>query len=60
MKEVKDQPITLTLQLSEVSSIMQVLGELPTKSGAYPLVVKIQEQTNLQLQMQQEPENADA
>jgi hypothetical protein len=39
MKEV-----TLTLTVEEVNAIVQVLGDLPTKSGAYPLVVKITEQ----------------
>ena len=43
MKEV-----TLTLSIEEVNAIMQVLGELPTKSGAYPLVVKISEQLKAQ------------
>lgn len=43
MKEV-----TLTLSIEEVNAIMQVLGELPTKSGAYPLVVKISEQVKSQ------------
>lgn len=38
------QEVTLTLSIEEVNAIMQVLGELPTKSGAYPLVVKISEQ----------------
>ena len=39
MKEV-----TLTLTVEEVNAIVQVLGDLPTKSGAFPLVVKITEQ----------------
>ena len=39
MKEV-----TLTLTAEEVNAIVQVLGDLPTKSGAYPLIVKITEQ----------------
>lgn len=43
MKEV-----TLTLSIEEVNAIMQVLGDLPTKSGAYPLVVKISEQVKAQ------------
>lgn len=39
MKEV-----TLTLTVEEVNAIVQTLGQLPTSSGAYPLVVKITEQ----------------
>lgn len=47
MKEV-----TLTLTVEEVNAIAQVLGDLPTKSGAYPLVVKIVGQ----LDSQKEPD----
>ena len=43
MKEV-----TVTLTVEEVNAIMQVLGDLPTKSGAYPLVIKISEQVKAQ------------
>lgn len=32
----------------EVQFIMNVLGELPSKSGAYMLMVKIQQQINAQ------------
>ncbi len=51
MKEV-----TLNLTPGEVLAIMQVLGDLPTKSGAYPLVVKIKQQSDEQTKEQQ---NAD-
>jgi hypothetical protein len=47
MKEV-----TLTLTIEEVNAIMQVLGDLPTKSGAYPLVLKINEQVKAQVEPQ--------
>lgn len=40
---------TLTLSVNEVNAILGVLGDLPTKSGAYPLVVKIKEQADEQL-----------
>lgn len=53
MKEV-----TLTLSVQEVNAILNVLGDLPTKSGAYPLVLKIKEQAESQLPKEQE--NADA
>lgn len=36
--------ITLNLTQEEVNAILQVLGELPSKTGAWPLIVKIQEQ----------------
>lgn len=41
--------ITLSLSLQEVNAILGVLGDLPTKSGAYPLVVKIKEQAEAQV-----------
>lgn len=47
--------ITLTLTVDEVNAILAVLGDLPTKSGAYPLVLKVKGQAEVQLQ-QPEPE----
>jgi hypothetical protein len=40
--------MTLDLTIEEVNAILQVLGELPTKTGAYPLVIKIKEQAEAQ------------
>ena len=42
------EKITLDLTTEEVNAILQVLGELPTKTGAFPLVVKIKEQADAQ------------
>ena len=41
--------LNLTLTVDEVNGILQVLGDLPTKSGAYPLVMKIKEQAEPQI-----------
>lgn len=38
------------LDANEINFIIQVLGQLPTSSGAYPLVVKIQQQVEAQQQ----------
>lgn len=38
----------IKLEKEEVQFIMNVLGELPSKSGAYMLMVKIQQQLNAQ------------
>jgi hypothetical protein len=46
--------ITLTLDVNEVNAILGVLGDLPTKTGAYPLVMKIKEQAESQLPKQEE------
>lgn len=45
------QPVSISLSLSldEVNSILQIFGELPTKSGIYPLTMKIKEQAEAQL-----------
>ena len=41
--------IKLELSVEEVNAILQVLGELPTKSGAWPLAQKIKEQADRQV-----------
>ena len=41
--------IVLTLTVEETNSILQVLGELPSKTGAWPLIVKIKEQADKQV-----------
>jgi hypothetical protein len=41
--------ITLTLSPEEVNAILQTLGQLPTHSGAYPLMLKIKEQAEGQV-----------
>jgi len=47
--------ITLTLTVDEVNAILTTLGELPSKTGAWPLIVKIKTQAE-----QQVPKTADA
>ena len=41
--------MNLNLETNEVQFILNVLGELPSKSGAWPLIVKIKEQAEAQL-----------
>lgn len=41
--------INLTLNVDEVNAVLQTLGQLPTSSGAWPLVVKIKEQAEAQV-----------
>ena len=45
-------PINLELTLNEVEGILAGLGELPTKTGAYGLMMKIQAQTQTQVRFQ--------
>ena len=44
--------ITLKLTVEEVNAVLQTLGQLPTSSGTWPLVVKIKEQSESQLKEQ--------
>lgn len=48
------QEITLTLTVEEVNAVLQVLGDLPTKTGAFPLVMKIKEQAESQVSKESE------
>jgi hypothetical protein len=41
--------MNLNLESNEVQFILNVLGELPSKSGAWPLIVKVKEQAEAQL-----------
>lgn len=41
--------IKLELSVEEVNAILQTLGQLPTSSGAWPLVMKIKEQAESQV-----------
>lgn len=45
--------ITLELTTEEVNAVLQVLGELPSKSGAWPLIVKIKEQAESQVESEE-------
>lgn len=45
----QSQVIQLVLSAEEVQGIINVLNQLPTSSGAWPLVVKIKEQGEQQV-----------
>jgi hypothetical protein len=48
--------IKLTLSVDEVNAILQTLGQLPTSSGAWPLVIKIKSQAEAQVPKNSEGE----
>lgn len=50
--------IKLELTIEEVNGILAVLGDMPTKSGAWPLVMKIKEQAEPQVPKDPAPDNA--
>lgn len=39
----------LELDVNEINFVLQTLGELPSKSGVWPLILKIKEQADKQL-----------
>jgi hypothetical protein len=38
----------LELEVNEINFVLQALGNLPSSSGVWPLIVKIKEQANAQ------------
>ena len=52
--------IKLELEVAEVNAILQVLGDLPTKSNAYPLLVKLIQQAEPQMPKKEEAAEAPA
>ena len=46
--------LTLKLTVDEINAVLQTLGNLPTSSGAWPLVVKIKGQAEAQVNGQPE------
>lgn len=48
--------INITLNVDEVNAVLQTLGNLPTSSGAFPLLMKIKQQAEGQLPQEQPEE----
>jgi hypothetical protein len=46
--------IKLELSVEEVNAVLGVLGDLPSKTGAWPLIVKIKEQAEAQVEQPQD------
>jgi hypothetical protein len=46
--------IELKLNVDEINAVLHTLGNLPTSSGAWPLVVKIKQQAEGQLAKEEE------
>jgi hypothetical protein len=46
--------IELKLNVDEINAVLHTLGNLPTSSGAWPLVVKIKQQAESQLPKEEE------
>ena len=48
--------MNLNLEANEVQFILNVLGEMPAKSGVWPLIVKVKEQADAQVSKESVPE----
>jgi hypothetical protein len=48
--------MNLNLEVNEVHFVLQTLGQLPSSSGVWPLIVKIKEQADSQLKPEQKAE----
>ena len=44
----------LELDVNEINFVLQTLGNLPSSSGCWPLIVKIKEQAEAQLPKEEE------
>jgi hypothetical protein len=49
--------LNLTLTIDEVNAILQTLGNLPTSSGAFPLLMKVKQQAESQMPDQAKAED---
>ena len=45
--------LNLKLTVEEVNAVLQTLGNLPTSSGAFPLLMKIKQQAEEQVPQEQ-------
>ena len=50
--------INLKLSVEEVNVVLQTLGQLPTSSGVYPLLVNIKLQADKQIEEKDNADNA--
>lgn len=49
------QEINLSLTVEEINGVLGVLGDLPTKSNAFPLLMKIKQQAEAQVKQDEAP-----
>lgn len=47
------EKINLSLTVEETNAILQVLGQLPTSSNVYPLLINIKQQAEAQVKQPQ-------
>jgi len=49
-----ESSMKLELDVNEINFVLQTLGNLPSSSGVWPLIVKIKEQAEAQLPKEEE------
>ena len=47
--------MNIELDVNEINFILQTLGELPSKTGVWPLIIKIKEQADAQVKPAEAP-----
>jgi hypothetical protein len=47
--------MNINLEVNEINFVLQTLGNLPSSSGVWPLIVKIKEQAEAQLPKEEQP-----
>jgi len=52
-RSFKLKDITLTLSVENINAVLQTLGQLPTSSGAFPLLMEIKRQADEQVKAQE-------
>jgi hypothetical protein len=48
--------MNIQLDINEINFILQTLGDLPSKTGVWPLILKIKEQADAQVPKEPAPE----
>lgn len=50
--------MVIELEVNEVQFILNVLGEMPAKSGVWPLILKVKEQAEAQVPKEANDDNS--
>ena len=49
----------ISLEENEINAILAILGDMPSKSGTWPLMMKIKVQADAQIVASEEPEESE-
>jgi len=51
--------VQINLEENEINAILAILGDMPSKSGTWPLMMKIKVQADAQIVASEEPEEGE-